>query len=125
MLTTFATQAAIAIRSVDLVRTLKSRTAELGRKVDQLEAIGAVIDAVNSSLDLDEVLTRIVRHAVQLSETDGGSIMEFDEETRQIPGPGHLRHQPGRAGPAAAHVDRARGHVRGPRRIARASAAGT
>ena len=84
VLTTFATQAAIAIRSVDLMRTLESRTAELGRKVDQLEAIGAVTDAVNSSLDLDEVLARIVRHAVQLSETDGGSIMEFDEATQQF-----------------------------------------
>ena len=84
VLSTFATQAAIAIRNVDLVHELESRTAELGQKVYQLEAIGAVIDAVNSSLDLDEVLARIVRHAVQLSETDGGSIMEFDEETERF-----------------------------------------
>ncbi len=81
LLGTFAAQAAMAIRNVNLYRALESRTAELDRKVHQLEAIGAVIDAVNSSLDLDEVLAGIVKHAVQLSDTDGGSIMEFDDET--------------------------------------------
>jgi transcriptional regulator with GAF, ATPase, and Fis domain len=38
VLTTFAAQAALAVRTVDLVRTLESRTGELGRKVVQLEA---------------------------------------------------------------------------------------
>ena len=85
VLTTFATQAAIAIRSVDLMRTLESRTAELGRKVDQLEAIGAVTDAVNSSLDLDEVLSPAsCGTPCSCPETDGGSIMEFDEATQQF-----------------------------------------
>ena len=79
LLTTFAAQAAIAINHVELVRALEARTAELGRKVDQLQALGAVIEAVNSSLDLDQVLAEIVMHAVQLSGTDGGSIMEFDD----------------------------------------------
>ena len=79
LLTTFAAQAAIAINHVELVRALEAGTAELGRKVDQLEALGAVIEAVNSSLDLDQVLAEIVMHAVQLSGTDGGSIMEFDD----------------------------------------------
>jgi signal transduction histidine kinase/ActR/RegA family two-component response regulator len=79
VLTTFAAQAAIAIRNVDLVRALETRSAELARKVEQLEALGEVGEAVSSSLDLDQVLATIVTHAVQLSGTDGGSMLEFDE----------------------------------------------
>jgi signal transduction histidine kinase len=84
VLTTFAAQAAIAIRHVDLVNALQARTSELGRKVDQLEALGMVGQAVSSSLDLDEVLTTIVTHAVRLSGTDGGSALEFDPSTQQF-----------------------------------------
>jgi signal transduction histidine kinase/ActR/RegA family two-component response regulator len=84
LLTTFAAQAAIAIRNVDLFHTLQARTTELGRKVDHLEALGAVGQAVSSSLDLDEVLTTIVTHAVRLSGTDGGSALEFDASTQEF-----------------------------------------
>ena len=35
---------------------------------------------MSSSLDLHEVLSTIVTHAVQLSDTEGGSIFEFDDE---------------------------------------------
>jgi signal transduction histidine kinase/ActR/RegA family two-component response regulator len=84
LLTTFAAQAAIAIRNVDLFQTLQARTADLGRKVDQLEALGAVGQAVSSSLDLDEVLTTIVTHAVRLSGADGGSALEFDPSTQEF-----------------------------------------
>jgi signal transduction histidine kinase/CheY-like chemotaxis protein len=84
LMTTFAAQAAIAIRNVDLFQTLRARTAELGRKVDQLEALGAVGQAVSSSLDLDEVLTTVVTHAVRLSDTDGGSALEFDPSTQEF-----------------------------------------
>ena len=78
LLTAFAAAAAIAVRNMDLVRALEARSAELARKVDQLEALGQVGEAVSSSLDLDTVLSTIVMHAVQLSDTDGGSLMEFD-----------------------------------------------
>jgi signal transduction histidine kinase/DNA-binding response OmpR family regulator len=84
VLTTFAVQAALAVRTVDLVRALESRTDELGHKVDQLEALGAVGEAVSSSLNLTEVLTTIVTQAVLLSGTDGGSIYEFDEDAKQF-----------------------------------------
>jgi signal transduction histidine kinase/CheY-like chemotaxis protein len=82
VLTTFAAQAALAIRTVDLVRALESRTDELGRKVTQLEALGAVGQAESFSLNLTEVLNTIITQAVQLSGTDGGSIYEFDEDAR-------------------------------------------
>ena len=84
VLATFAAQAALAVRTVDLVRALESRTGELGRKVDQLEALGAVGEAVSSSLNLTEVLTTIITQAVLLSGTDGGSIYEFDEDAKEF-----------------------------------------
>ena len=84
VLTTFAAQAALAVRTVNLVRTLGSRTDELGRKVDQLEALGAVGEAVSSSLNFTEVLNTIVTQAVLLSGTYGGSIYEFDEDAREF-----------------------------------------
>ena len=59
---------------------------------------------MNSSLDLDEVLARIVRHAVQLSETDGGSIMEFDEETERFLVRATYGTELDGAGAAAAHA---------------------
>jgi CheY-like chemotaxis protein len=84
VLTTFAAQAALAVRTVDLVRALGSRTDELGRKVNQLEALGAVGEAVSSSLNLTEVLNTIVTQAVLLSGTYGGSVYEFDEDAKEF-----------------------------------------
>jgi signal transduction histidine kinase/CheY-like chemotaxis protein len=84
VLTTFAAQAALAVRTVGLFRELESRTDELGRKVTQLEAIGAVSQAESFSLNVTEVLNTIITQAVQLSRTDGGSIYEFDEDTKEF-----------------------------------------
>jgi signal transduction histidine kinase/CheY-like chemotaxis protein len=84
VLTAFAAQAALAVRTVDLVRTLESRTDELDRKVNQLQALGAVGQAESFSLNLTEVLNTIITQAVELSGTDGGSIYEFDEDAREF-----------------------------------------
>jgi signal transduction histidine kinase/DNA-binding response OmpR family regulator len=81
VLATFAEQAALALRHVDLFAALESRTAELARKVEQLEGLADVGAAISSSLVPDEMLATIVSHAVQLSDTDGGSLMEYDEST--------------------------------------------
>ena len=59
---------------------MQTRTRELTRSVEELQALGEVSQAVNSTLDLHTVLTRIVSHAVQLSGTDGGAIYEYDDE---------------------------------------------
>ena len=113
VLTTFAAQAAIAVRQVQLVRELETRGAELARRVAELEALNDVGDAVSSSLELDEVLATVVATAVELSGTDGGSIFEYDEDTRLFV----LRTAHGtetRAGEATApHEDRAARHHRG------------
>jgi len=79
LLQTFADQAVIAIENVRLFKELQERTQELTRSVDELGALGEVGRAVSSSLDIQSVLTSIVTHAVELSETDAGTIYEFDE----------------------------------------------
>jgi signal transduction histidine kinase/DNA-binding response OmpR family regulator len=81
LLSTFAEQAALALRHVELYTALESRSSELSRKVEQLEALADVGAAISSSLVADDVLSTIVAHAVELSDTDGGSLMEFDEAT--------------------------------------------
>jgi len=84
IVTAFAAQAALAINGVRLVQELQAGRAELTRRVEQLEALAEVGQAVGSSLDADEVLAMIVSTAVELSGTDGGSLMEYDEETRMF-----------------------------------------
>jgi signal transduction histidine kinase/CheY-like chemotaxis protein/putative methionine-R-sulfoxide reductase with GAF domain len=84
VLAIFAVQAALAVRTVDLVRALESRTDELDRKVNQLEALGVVGHAERFSLNLTEVLNTIITQAVQLSGADGGSIYEFDEDAGEF-----------------------------------------
>jgi signal transduction histidine kinase len=80
LLETFADQAVIAVENTRLFNELQSRTRELARSVEQLRSLSEVGQAVNSTLDLQEVLSTIVKHAVQLSATDGGAIYEADEE---------------------------------------------
>ena len=84
LVTTFADQAVIAIENVRLFDEVQSRTRELSQSVDELRALGEVSQAVNSTLDLETVLTTIVGRAVQLSRTDGGAIYVFDEERKEF-----------------------------------------
>src|SRR5262249_45639412 len=81
---TFADQAAIAIENVRLLEALRHRTDELGRSVSELRALGEVSQAVNSTLDLETVLSTIVAKAVELSGTDAGAIYAYDEHTREF-----------------------------------------
>ena len=67
LLETFADQAVIAIENVRLFQELEARTRELAQSVEELKALGEVGQAVSSTLDLQTVLSTIVRHAVQLS----------------------------------------------------------
>ena len=71
---TFADQALIAIENARLFQEIQDR-------VGELQALAEVGQAVSSSLDLDEVLTTIVSHAVRLSGADAGTIYELDEES--------------------------------------------
>src|SRR5262249_50722256 len=78
LLKTFADQAVIAIENVRLFQELETRTRELGRSVEELQALGAVSRAVSSTLDLATVLNTIVARAVQLASAHGGLIYEYD-----------------------------------------------
>ena len=67
-----------------LYQEVQARTAELARLVGELEALGEVSKAVNSTLDLDTVLKTIVAKAVQLSGTDAGTIYVFSSTRQQF-----------------------------------------
>ena len=83
----FAAQAVIAIENARLLNELRQRTNDLGRSVEEQRALGEVSQAVNSTLDLETVLSTIVAKAVQLSGAEAGAIYVFDERQREF----HLR----------------------------------
>src|SRR5215510_4286796 len=80
LLKTFADQAVIAIENARLFDQVQSRTRELARSVEELQALGEVGRAVSSTLDLKVVLKTIVERAVQLSGTNAGSIFYYRKE---------------------------------------------
>jgi GAF domain-containing protein len=84
LVTNFAAQAVIAIENARLLNELQQRTDELGRSVGELRALGEVSQAVNSTLDLETVLSTIVAKAVQLSGTEAGAIYVFKNAKREF-----------------------------------------
>jgi signal transduction histidine kinase len=68
----------------DLEKKVEQRTHELAQSVAELRALSEVSQAVNSTLDLQEVLTTIVSKAVQLSDTDAGAIYDYDEANKEF-----------------------------------------
>ena len=84
LVTIFADQAVIAIENVRLFDEVQVRTEELAKSVEELRALGDVSQAVNSTLDLETVLSTIVAKAVQLSETEAGTIYVFNAETQKF-----------------------------------------
>jgi signal transduction histidine kinase len=61
-----------------LEQQVAERTTELAQSVEELRALGDVSQAVNSTIDLETVLSTIVAKAVQLSATEAGAIYVFD-----------------------------------------------
>ena len=84
LVTTFADQAVIAIENVRLFDEVQTRTRELSQSVEELRALGEVSQAINSTLDVEAVLTTIVAKAVQLSGTEAGTIYTFDESRQEF-----------------------------------------
>jgi GAF domain-containing protein/DNA-binding response OmpR family regulator len=87
LLETFADQAVIAIENARLFAELQARTRQLGQSVDELTALSEVTQAVSSTLDLQEVLARILAQARRLSASDGGVLFEYDAQADAF----HLR----------------------------------
>jgi GAF domain-containing protein len=84
LVTTFADQAVIAIENVRLFDEVQARTRELTQSVEELRALGQVTQAVNSTVDLETVLTTIVAKATQLSSTEAGAIYVFDDTDQEF-----------------------------------------
>ncbi len=61
-----------------LERTVGERTRDLARSVTELHALSDVVHAVNSTLNLHVVLTKIVTHAVNLAHADAGAIFRHN-----------------------------------------------
>src|SRR6476619_5958652 len=76
-----------------LENKVEQRTQELAQSVKELRALGEVTQAVNSTVDLETVLSTIVAKAAQLSNTEAGAIYVFDEVTEEF----RLRAKIGRA----------------------------
>jgi signal transduction histidine kinase/DNA-binding response OmpR family regulator len=84
LVTTFADQAVIAIENVRLFEDVQARTRDLARSIGELQALGELSQAVNSTLDLQTVLATIVAKATQLSGTEAGAIYVFDEQQKEF-----------------------------------------
>ena len=84
MVTTFADQAVIAIENARLFDEVQARTRELSQSIGELRALGEVSRAVNSTVDLETVLTTIVAKAAQLSNTEAGAIYVFDDASGEF-----------------------------------------
>ncbi|MBR1300378.1 MULTISPECIES: ATP-binding protein [unclassified Bradyrhizobium] len=70
--------------AVRLEKQVEARTIELARSVEELRALGEVSQAVNSTIDLQTVLSTIISKAVQLSGTDAGTIYAFDDARQEF-----------------------------------------
>jgi signal transduction histidine kinase len=64
--------------------SLAQREQVLHVSVAELRALGEVTQAVNSSVDLETVLTTIVAKATQLSGTEAGAIYVFDDAEQEF-----------------------------------------
>jgi signal transduction histidine kinase len=66
------------------VTAIAQREKGLRESVEELRALGEVTKAVNSTVDLETVLTTIVAKATQLSNTEAGAIYVFDDTKKEF-----------------------------------------
>jgi methyl-accepting chemotaxis protein len=64
--------------------SLAQRERSLRESVSELKALGEVIQAANSTVDLETVLTTIVTKATQLAGTEAGAIYVYDETQQEF-----------------------------------------
>ena len=66
------------------VTSLAQREKGLRESVEELRALGEVTQAVNSTVDLETVLTTIAAKATQLSGTEAGAIYVYDDVRQEF-----------------------------------------
>jgi signal transduction histidine kinase len=74
---------ALIVLIIAAIWVFEARTGQLGQSVEEQKALVEISRVVSSNLNVEAVLSGIVRHAVQLSKADAGTIYEFDE-TEQV-----------------------------------------
>jgi len=84
LVSTFATQALIAIENARLFDEAQAGALQLGKTVNELRALGDVTRAINSTVNLEIVLNTIIAKATQISGTDAGAIYMFDRPTQEF-----------------------------------------
>ncbi len=86
MLRTFAYQAALAIENA---RLWEETDEQLRQRVRELTTMHTIAEAVNSTLDLDEVLDRALKHILGSTRFDAGLIALVNEDGRLTPTVSH------------------------------------
>lgn len=67
-----------------LVQQLQRSNATLRQRAQQLNALYSIGKAVSSSLEVDQILERVVEAAIYLSGADEGSLQLIDEEREEL-----------------------------------------
>jgi len=65
-------------------REVRHSTASLEKRMNELETLVKLGQTINSSLDLDNVLTSVVTAAVELTGAEEGQLLLLDEETNEL-----------------------------------------
>lgn len=67
-----------------VVRDARRNTASLQRRVDEMETLARLARSINSSLNLNSVLSAIVDAAVEMTNAEEGSLLLLDEKTGEL-----------------------------------------
>jgi GAF domain-containing protein/anti-sigma regulatory factor (Ser/Thr protein kinase) len=82
LVSTFADQAVIAIENARLFNELRSRTAELGRSVEELKMLNEVAQAVSSTLDMRNVLSTVLTASLGITQANAGAVFRYSRAER-------------------------------------------
>ncbi len=82
------------VAGIEVVRDITEQLnaqKELIQKSRRLERLAAVAKDISSGFDIDHILKRVVRNAVELTSAEGGSVALLDEEKHLISYPHHYQ----------------------------------